>query len=59
MRTNDFKIAIRLAMVYSLNLLGMFLLLPVMIVYATKLDGGNVALAGFAEIINVSSYLKG
>ena len=48
MRTNDFKIAIRLAMVYSLNLLGMFLLLPVMVVYATKLDGGNVALAGFA-----------
>ena len=45
---SDFKTAIKLAMVYSLNLLGMFLLLPVMIVYATKLDGGNVALAGFA-----------
>ncbi len=48
MGTNDFKVAVKLAMVYSLNLLGIFLLLPVMIVYATQLDGGNVALAGFA-----------
>lgn len=44
----DFKISLSLALVYSLNLLGIFLLLPVMAIYASKLENSNIILAGFA-----------
>lgn len=48
MDKHDLKVSFTLALVYSLNLLGMFLLLPIMSVYASKLENSNMTLAGIA-----------
>ena len=44
MNTQEIKSSFILAMVYALRMLGMFLILPIFVIYATNLDSNPTSL---------------